>query len=222
MATQTRRYASALDPSSLTKLVEPSAAVSGFSGAWIQISFDDSIAGIVEALDEFMLEQGYIWDDDAGKHLNLRSGDGTVWGLDVTNNGAVQVTGGVAPSGLLQWGGTGTNGGFLNAFNYGAVLASEDLQAQIIVPGDSAVRTIQNARAQIATAPGVGETLTFNLRVNGVASTLSIVIADANVVGSNTSDKIAVNPGDTLSWQLTKSGVSAGSPGIISLSTELF
>ena len=225
MAVVTRRYISALDPNALTQVVNSGAVPTGLSGAWIQIQYDDALDGITETLDEYMLTLGFLQDGDAGKHLNIRSGDGTVWGLSVTDGGAVEVTGGVAPAAVLSWLATAmvTSGRFMNAWaGVTAEQATEVAATKILAPGTTGstnTRKARRARVLIDVAPGTGESVTFTLRKNGVDTSLVVVISDANTSGENTdpldpTNQINVDPGDFLTVRMNKSvGADLLSPG---------
>jgi len=79
----------------------------------------------------------------------------------------------------------------------------------------SAKGTIRNLYIEIMTAPGVGASWTFVLRVNGVATALSVKIEDLATTGSDVADAdaIAVVPGDRISIRCTPAGPPAACLG---------
>lgn len=79
----------------------------------------------------------------------------------------------------------------------------------------SAKGTIRNLYCEVLTAPGVGKSWTFVLRLNGAATALSVKIEDLATTGNNVADAnaIAVVPGDYISIRLTPAGTPAACLG---------
>jgi hypothetical protein len=210
----------------LQKFVEPLSSVINGSLTWCEVSFDDTVDGITETVDQYMAGRGFLFDDDAGKGgIRVRGGDPAATPIDIRVDalGVVYAGSFPGPASILQWLTTAqvTTGSFLNAW---AGVAAEQLielsLTKILVPQ---TRTIKNAFAEITVAPGAGESVTFTLRKNGADTVLVVVIADANLTGSDTdpTHAVAVAPGDTLSVRMDKSaGAAALAPGGVIFSTE--
>lgn len=65
--------------------------------------------------------------------------------------------------------------------------------------------------AAVSTAPGTGETFTYELWKNGASTGLSFVISGSGLVGSATTPAITVTPTDSLELKLVASAGSAAS-----------
>jgi hypothetical protein len=227
MAAQTRFYTSALvDPNELEQSVEAGTAATDFSGTWIEITYDDTTGGIVAALDEYMTSMGFSQNNDAGKLLNIRSANGTVWPLIITNHGALDVTGGVAPTTLLQFmADTAVVLSYLSSYA-GLGSLTESIDTKILIPGNPSIgptRKLRRARAIISTAPGAGESITLTLRKNGVDTSVVIVISGTALSGGDAVNEEDVDPGDRITVRVDKSGgAAAPSPAGTILSAELF
>jgi hypothetical protein len=66
--------------------------------------------------------------------------------------------------------------------------------------------TFRNARIEHATAPGVGRSYTYTLVHNGSDTAIVIAISGTATSGSDTTNTVAVSPGDTLHWKCVPSG----------------
>jgi hypothetical protein len=97
----------------------------------------------------------------------------------------------------FQFGGTG-------------LLAVSQSQAEqpVAIPG-----TVANLNVNATGAPGAGKSFTFTLYKNGIAQTLTCVIADTNTSCSDTNAAHAVTfaAGDTASWEVVPSGTPTNS-----------
>lgn len=83
------------------------------------------------------------------------------------------------------------------------MLGSTNIGAEIVAPRAGKARRMY-ARVQVA--PGVGETFTFTLMKNGVATALSVVIAGALLKeAENLTDSVSVDEGDKLQVRVTRS-----------------
>jgi len=91
--------------------------------------------------------------------------------------------------------------------------ASDDLP-QVVVSNSVA----RNLRARLGTAPGGADTVVVTVLVNGAPTALSITFTGAAVTGSDTTDNVIVSPGDTVSFEVVKSGALAAN---LSLSLEV-
>lgn len=60
---------------------------------------------------------------------------------------------------------------------------------------------IRNLRVKLDGAPGAGKSWTFTLIVNGIASALTLTIADAATSGADTTHEVGVVAGDTISLE---------------------
>jgi hypothetical protein len=70
-----------------------------------------------------------------------------------------------------------------------------DVPARIIATRSGKAR---NMYARVAIAPGGIDTSTFTLYVNGVPTTLIVVVTGVATAGSNLVDEVAVSQGDEL------------------------
>ena len=93
MAIVTRRYVfQALPADDLENVIGSSAAVIGSSGATsLDIEIDDSVDGILDALDSYMERRGFLLSQAPivapETSLRLVSPDGTAWTLSISNLG---------------------------------------------------------------------------------------------------------------------------------------
>lgn len=69
--------------------------------------------------------------------------------------------------------------------------------------------TFKNLFLKLNTAPGVGQTDTFTLRVNGSDTAVTFVVSGAAVSGSDTTHSVAVTQGDTYSIKIVGSAGAA-------------
>lgn len=77
---------------------------------------------------------------------------------------------------------------------------------------------IENLSVKLTSAPGVGNSRTFTVRVNGVDTALSVVISDNNTTGSNKTSILNVNEFDLISLLHTSTGSNiVSSVGIVGL-----
>ena len=58
--------------------------------------------------------------------------------------------------------------------------------------------TLKNLYIKLSAAPGASKQYEFTVMLNGSATDLSVIIADANTTGNNTSDEIVVTGGDKV------------------------
>ncbi len=75
----------------------------------------------------------------------------------------------------------------------------------------SSAGDFKNLRFRLVNAPGVGNSRTFTLRINGVDTDLTLTISNTDTQGSNTSDIVSVSAGDYVSIGTTSSGSPASS-----------
>ena len=68
--------------------------------------------------------------------------------------------------------------------------------------------TFRQFCVSLSSAPGAGTSWTFTLYVDGVASALSVVIADAETTGSNVATDVAITAGQKITMLVTRSGVT--------------
>lgn len=85
--------------------------------------------------------------------------------------------------------------------------ASEVEVRQIVSTGGK----IKNLRVKVTAGPGVGKSWTFTLMLNGVATALTVTIADADPLspasGADMTHEVSVSAGDTVSLRCVPSGV---------------
>lgn len=65
--------------------------------------------------------------------------------------------------------------------------------------------TLKNLVVLASAAPGAGETFTYTVRVNSVPTTLSVVVANPALTGTNTTSVVLISPGDLVTIQLVTS-----------------
>lgn len=109
------------------------------------------------------------------------------------------------------------SGGNLTANNYiyYATQSATETQSQLLI---NRTGTINNLHVYLGTAPGVGNSRTFTVNVNGSPTSLLLTLSNTTNQGSNTVDTIEVNSGDLLSVHHTVSGVPDASVGLITFS----
>lgn len=201
----------------LQSLVQPGSQVTGLSAVWVKIAYDDAQPGIVEALDEFMFGLGYLWDDDAGRDLNVRNlNTGAVVGIGVLPSGALKVSGSPVMSSVLDFSGVLTGLVLGNVERFLANGSSEVTAALSY----RAARPLRFADLAVqVNANALVSATTLELLVNGAASGLAVNIP-AGFTGA-----IAVEPGpvdidagDSYDLRLTNTN---GGVGILRLSATL-
>jgi len=80
--------------------------------------------------------------------------------------------------------------------------------------------TIRNLFLRHGTPAGNGNAIVYTLRVNGVASALTVSLASTSANGSDTVNAVAVAAGDLLDLQVTKAADVVTSPTNIMASLE--
>jgi len=81
--------------------------------------------------------------------------------------------------------------------------------------------TVQNMRVRHNTPGGNGNSIVYTLRVNGVASALSVTLASTASDNSDLASTVAVAAGDLLDIEVTKAAVvGAGGPNNVALTVE--
>lgn len=75
--------------------------------------------------------------------------------------------------------------------------------------------TFRNLYIEIDTAPGSGNSWTFEIYKNGVASGVTLTISDASTSGSDTSNSVSTTAGDYFSLRVTSTGTPASSGGMV-------
>ena len=68
--------------------------------------------------------------------------------------------------------------------------------------------TIRELYARVTTAPGVGNSRVFRIRLNAVNTALTVTIAGANTTGNDVVNTVAVVAGDLISIALTRVGAA--------------
>jgi hypothetical protein len=66
--------------------------------------------------------------------------------------------------------------------------------------------TLSNLYVNLTSIPGGGNSRTFTVRINGVNTSLAVVISDFATSGVNLVDTATVNPGDRISLRTTSTG----------------
>jgi len=91
---------------------------------------------------------------------------------------------------------------------YGAAAGagSEDAPAVYVMPRDGLLR---NLHLKTSIAPGVGESVTFTVRKNGVDTGIVVAISGASQVGSDLTNAVSFLAGDVISVKgVATAGVS--------------
>lgn len=74
--------------------------------------------------------------------------------------------------------------------------------------------TLDAFRVDVGTAPGVGKSWTFTVMLNGVATSLSVTIADTDTFGVDVTNSVDVAPGDLLAIRCVPSGTPTGAGNV--------
>lgn len=139
------------------------------------------------------------------------------------SNGDVLTTNG---SGVMSWttpsapavtyggnsGGNTANNSFLSPFGSGA--SAVEAQQQIVVTRNGILKHLY---ANLTAAPGVGNSKTFTVRVNGVSTAISVTLTGAVTSGSDVANTVAVVAGDLVTILVTHTGAPTASVGAFGL-----
>ena len=100
MAIVTRRFvARGVSQSDLSRLVALGSLTINGSQTWIEIQYDDAVAGTTETLDELMAMAGFAFDAAAGiGGVRIRSADGVTHNLQTNNAGLLMIDGVLSPN----------------------------------------------------------------------------------------------------------------------------
>lgn len=102
-----------------------------------------------------------------------------------------------------------TGAGYMDLFTANISSASE---AEVQVPA-GASGVLRNWAITLTTAPGVGKSYSFTVRVNGVATALAITIADNETTGRYTGSDLAITAAQLISVRYVANGTpTAGEP----------
>lgn len=93
------------------------------------------------------------------------------------------------------------NYSIVNNYNFGYKAAGVVTQQQVPI-----AMTLSNWSIVLAAAPGAGTSFTYTVRKNAVDTALSITISDTATTGSDTTNTIQFNPGDTMDIKITPTG----------------
>jgi hypothetical protein len=80
---------------------------------------------------------------------------------------------------------------------------------------------MQNLYIQCGTANGNGNNVVYSVRVNSIASALSLTLASNIVTGSNQTNRVSVNKGDLIDIVVTKAASIGTSPSDVMASLEI-
>lgn len=80
--------------------------------------------------------------------------------------------------------------------------------------------TLKNMRVHANTTAGNGNAIVYTLRVNGVASTLTVSLASTTADGSDLTHSVVVAAGDSVDIEVTKAASVATSPSDITVTME--
>lgn len=125
----------------------------------------------------------------------------------------------VPPASTLIWGdnsvATSTTTRYLTP-GYDDGIA-ETSPTQILAPRSG---TLRNMRVLHNGTSGNGNPIVYTLRINGVASALSVSLASTAAVGSDLVSTVAVLAGDRIDVEITKAASVGSSPSNVTLSIE--
>ena len=103
------------------------------------------------------------------------------------------------PQVIVGGGQDGVSGGTIYGALFGGNWTSfSDRETRCVVPHAG---TLQNFKMVLTTAPGAGTSYTFTIYVNGVASDITITIADTDTTGEDTVHTASVSAGDWVHIQ---------------------
>lgn len=136
------------------------------------------------------------------------------------------ILGGSGYSGLVGGGGGGGGGGGASIWVWGAEQVGATTVTRYLCPGSSvpiapAVAvgarapsggTLRRMHVQHNEPAGNGVDLVYTLRVNGVASPLTVALASTSPTGNDTSNDVVVAAGDLLDIEVTKGAHIGSSP----------
>lgn len=160
---------------------------------------------------------GLVFRDKIGVALNFRS---LLAGAGVSiSTGANEVTINSAGTSQLMWG--NDNIAATTTTRY-LTPGYDDTQAQTSAIQLKASRdgTIRNMRVLQNIPHGNGNSIVYTLRVNGVASALSVSMASTDSDGSDLVNSVAVAAGDNLDIEVTKAAGIGTTPDDIVLTVE--
>lgn len=80
--------------------------------------------------------------------------------------------------------------------------------------------TFRNLTIELRTAPGVGTSYIFVLRVNGVDKALTVTISGAATTGSDLVNSVTVAPGDLITWKRTRTGIPADGDTLLTVESD--
>lgn len=186
----------------LPSRVEALAVAINGSREWIQVQYDNAATlGITEALDEWMLSQGYSFDAMAGINgIRVRQPSGTPIDIRVDAGGHLFASGFPPASAILKFSGAhaailvGLATNFLA--DAGARVSALLLTARPRLPMPA--RTVKRLRVIAMVNPLVAS-MTVTVVKNGVATALAVTIPPGSTAQvSNLVDEVSFAAGDEL------------------------
>ncbi len=84
--------------------------------------------------------------------------------------------------------------------------AASEPQSTMVCPSAGTIKTL---KVELETAPGSGKSWAFTLMVDGVASTLTVTIADSAVSGSDLVNQVSISAGQFMTLRSIPSGTPA-------------
>jgi len=122
---------------------------------------------------------------------------------------------------ILSWGASGVSGTTTTRYlfpNYQDSLAGT-AAIQIEVPKGTRLR---NLRIRHNTTAGNGNNIVYTLRVNGVASALTVTIPSTTTAAQDTTHSVTVAAGDRLDIGVTKAASIGTSPSGVTVTLEAY
>ncbi len=139
------------------------------------------------------------------------SGGNAIW---------VQLQSGVDLGGQLSWGNTtvasSTTTRYLEPWFSDGIAPTTPIQFEV-----TRAATLRNMRVRHNNPGGTGAIITYTLRVNGVATALSVGLASTSATGSDLVNSVAVAAGDTLDVEVTKAAAAGGGSRIPMVEVEM-
>jgi hypothetical protein len=98
--------------------------------------------------------------------------------------------------------------------------ANAQAQTSVISRRVSRAGTLRNLHVIQNTPAGNGNAIVYTLRVNGVASALTVSMASTASLGADLVNSVAVSVGDRIDIEVTKAAMVGGAPGDVVASME--
>ena len=126
-----------------------------------------------------------------------------------------QLTGG----GQLSWGNetiaSSTTPRYLEPWFSGGLAPTTPIQFEVTRAG-----TLRSMYVRHNNPGGSGAVITYTLRVNGIATALTVALASTSATGSDLANSVVVAAGDTVDIEVTKAATAGGGSRIVMCEVE--